>query len=283
MGGNAFKTDRIPIERLPILRSKVIKFLQKIILLPNIQVVGSGAKDPKDYPNSDVGDLDIAVAIPTDLEDDFLEDWIHDIQDKLESELIKIRYFSGLRIIAFTWLDMLQDEVNQYQIDLLFVPNLEFASWMHPCVDSKYKNSIRNELLMALAKCICFHVVEMYEDENGREIPIVYERLFLDWSRGLMWGRQSHKGKNGKPIKSKKTLFKEVTTDSVKDIQDMFYFPCDCDSAESIDDLSFESLLTHMLSDEFAWKSHLNWILRTAVKNMKRKKFEIPKELKKWE
>jgi len=185
--------DSVKINRQDVgkIKIKINKFLNEIFYLNlyDYRFIGSAGKV---WESSDIDiailneriDIDSAIEI-------------------LDMNNVRYRVFKGFDEISIAF--DFQDKV--YQVDLMFVSNLDWAEFFYSSPDifngeSKYKAVYRNLLLMSYVICLS----RQYLTEN------IFQQMSLSL-RGLSLTKKSNIGKGGKIIKTPIILDTKIITD----------------------------------------------------------------------
>lgn len=168
------------------------------------------------------------------------------------------------------------DQADQFvQTDIFPTDDPEltkFTKWSPAESESKYKGVHRNILLANIVKHMDLKVLKQVDD-----IPVRWERLLLDFSRGLVRAVQSKEGKKG--ILSKhKTIDRKLVSKNVPEIVDMILGP----SFGVRDTNSFESLMSVIKSAKFPYKKNRDKILQDTADSFINNGLLMPSELKRY-
>jgi hypothetical protein len=116
-------------------------------------------------------------------------------------------------------------------------------------------------------------------DDSGEEVPVKWERMFYDLSKGLMRGVQSKEGKAGNIVKSAKTIEKELHTNDTDSVVEMLFGQ----GVKPSSVLTFEDALKAINAPTFPYASKRTDILKMATQGIINKGLTVPDELKKFE
>lgn len=159
------------------------------------------------------------------------------------------------------------------QVDVFLTDDLDFSTfvkWSPRENESKYKGVHRNILLGMISKNANPKVLKRVD-----EVPLVWERLLLDFGRGLVKAVQSREGKRG-ILANHKTLSRTLITKNKAEIIDKLLGP-----AFTVKDAnSFESLLAVVKSSKFPYRKAKEDILKDTAKAFINNGILLPSELK---
>jgi hypothetical protein len=186
---------------------------------------------------------------------------------------------------------------RKVQVDLMFVPDIEWAKFSHfAAAGSKHKSAVRNELIHSALKFSMEPGKDVrLKDENGNDIARASRAYNLVSGAGRIF-KIAQKRKDGKgrvkslakvsPDEVRRTLDQEgqlvkfsPEEDAIRD-PDRFAALLFGSNVKAADMGSTEQLID--LIKRFKSKN-ANAIFKDAVKGIKRLKFEVPAELKKFE
>lgn len=167
------------------------------IKYPNakIQPFGSTGKKGK---NQYSGDIDLGIELPY-LEIENLNDWfVH--------QNIKTNILESLHILSIAWPI---ENHNFIQCDIMFVPNIETASFFYHSPDyrkneSKFKGLVRNVLMFDIlkAKKVPNEILKFFPDGKLR----VFQKYSIKPDMGIVLMTQSYEGKSGQRTSTKHTI-----------------------------------------------------------------------------
>ena len=254
----------------------------------DISILGStGKKDPAKNGEQDgsSGDIDLAVSIPALMKiNSITEDQCFDFIANKVKHFTEVKPMKSINVISIAFpiqsVDKLQDG-KFVQLDIMPVANLKYSKWSYysPAFnESPLKGAYRNELIYAIAKYMDFKTLKKQSLENGEDVPVTWERMFYDLSKGLMKGVQSKEGKNGNVIRSAKTVEKQLHTNDVDTVVKMLFG----DRVKPKDVLTFEQALAAINSDSFPYMSKRKDILKMATQGILNKGLTVPDSLKKF-
>lgn len=123
-----------------------------------------------------------------------------------------------------------------------------------------------------------FNALKKATAETGEEIPVKWERMFYDLSKGLLKGVQTKEGKTGNILKSAKTISKEFYSNDVDEIVKMLFGA----NVTPKDVLTFEGALAAINSNSFPYKSKRKDILKLAAEGIANKGLKIPDSLRQY-
>lgn len=284
-GGNAVK-DVVPINAKNVkatLQSIAKKLLPKLNLSYNeIKILGSAGKK-----NTSSGDIDIALPIDLIIKRNNLLT-INDLLIFVDNIISQLYYdkkiMKGMNMISVAWpienIDKLQAD-QKVQVDLMFVDNVNWAAFVaHSPYDyeSKWKGIYRTGLLMCVAKFADQKILKKQLDNEGNEIPVIWERYILDKASGLQRVVQSILGKSGQITKAKKALDRTVITQDPQIAVEILF-----GKNFKIEDMnSFESIYNAIHRNNFLYKNELYNILKEAAKFIHNNGYPLPNELAKY-
>ena len=214
------------------------------------------------------GDMDFAVEIPAKATPESFYEYFKMTCGRSFEGLPEPVFNKGLSIISIP----VKVGEKICQVDLILTKNLQFSEWIHGIShESQYNATQRNVLLMAMVYCQSYKPIEMYYHPQLGEIPITWERDFIDINHGLLHGIQTVKGIKKPVLKVRKIVEKHLISDIPVEI--IGYIFGDGIAAKNVY-LTFEKLF------QFCERHKCrNWIFETTLRNMKRLNIEIPKEL----
>lgn len=284
-GGNAVKNvSRINAENIEgTLKSIKNKVLSKLKISSNdIRLLGSTGKKRS---GESAGDIDIAVDVNSFIKKHkikFAND-VFPLMKKLLGKISNDVVSNGFDIVSFAYPIQNIDGKQKgklVQVDLMMMNDLDFSEWIFwspASNESNYKGVYRNILLSAILKEISFKEIESGLNKDGVKIPIKWERLFIDFKKGLMRGVQTQMGKKGL-LKKHKTISSTLVSNNVDEIITMVFGP---DFNKSVTN-SLESVLFAINSLQFIHKKYKKKILKTFVNMVVAAGLLIPKELEKF-
>ncbi|MFB5634984.1 MAG: hypothetical protein ACE5SV_09010 [Candidatus Nitrosomaritimum aestuariumsis] len=251
----------------------------------HVATLGStGKKAPKETS----GDIDLALDVTRILENNKISKSSELFKFVLEKakKFGSVKPSEGFGVMSLAWPITNTDgeqKGQSVQLDLMLVDSLDLAKftfWSPSHEQSKWKGVYRNMMLSAIASHMDFKTLEVGFDESGEEIPVKFERNFVDLRRGLIRGLQTRIGATGKLLSKgrKKTLSTTVVSDQPVEIIRMMLGP----DFSVNDAVSFESLLKILDHPKFLYKSKKKDILKTMVKTIKNANVVLPKELEKF-
>jgi hypothetical protein len=256
----------------------------------DVRVLGStGKKDPSKNgePDGSSGDIDLAVSIPKVMKANNISspDACFDFITNKVKHYTEVKPMKSINVISIAFPITNTDgkqEGKYVQLDIMPVDNLKYSEWAYhsPAFNvSKYKGAYRNELVYAIAKYMSFKSLKQQIDDSGEEVPVKWERMFYDLSKGLMRGVQSKEGKSGKMVKSAKTIEKELHSNDVDTVVTMLFG----EGVKPKDVLTFEQALAAINAPTFPYASKRTDILKMATQGIINKGLEVPESLKKFE
>ena len=287
-GGIAIKTSsRINQENVKATLDDVFKKLLSTLKIKRTDVSPLGSTGKK-KPGDSSGDIDLAVNVNAVIKANKIvnpKEVFPLLLKALKKHTPEINDSSGLGVVSGAWpiANVDGNQPNQFvQLDLMGVDNLElsdFTFWSPSFEQSKWKGLHRNSLLIGIASNMKFETVKTALDNDGVEVPVVFKRRFLDFRKGVVEGLQSIEGKNGQPVKTKKTLQTTVVAGTPVDIVKVLLGP---DFSVS-DAVSFESIWKIINSNsKFIWKKNKQQILKFAAETILTAKGTLPPELQRF-
>lgn len=274
-GGKAVSgVTTINLKNVPKTLSMVTRTMAKALRIPSesLRVVGSAGKKAVS------GDLDMAIDItqvikskkvstPADIQKEVLK-----AAAKIDRQAVKLPSF-GVSFRA----PISNTDGNQagefVQVDIFPTDDLDFQTfvkWSPRESESRYKAVHRNILLGMITKNANPKVLKRVD-----EVPLVWERLLLDFSRGLVKAVQSREGKKGILAKHK-TISRTIITKDKQEIIDKLLGPAFTEK----DANSFESLLAVVKSSQFPYKKAKDDILTDTAAAFINNGILLPSELK---
>lgn len=253
----------------------------------DIRLLGSTGKK---RPGESSGDIDLAVDSTKLLYNFNIKDanTLFDVVAKaLKKKVKQVVTFPGVGVVSFIFpiANTNGKQAGEYvQTDLMVVDDIDLAAftfWSPTSEESKYKGFYRSIMLAAAATHIDFKVLKKGYDERGEEIPVTFERHFMDNKRGLVRGLQTRIGKTGKLFSSgrKKTLVSKVVADTPDQIVKMLFGPDF--GPEHV--RSFEAIIKLLDDPRNIQKKNKTKILQSAAEIMGLiKGLVMPKELKRY-
>lgn len=287
-GGNAVKGVS------PINQENVAATLKKLYstVLP---VLGLKKKDTallgstgKKKPGESSGDIDMAVdagRILYGLNINDAKNLWNEAGKKLKGKVKQVVVNPGSGVISFLFpIENTngKQKGENVQVDLMVVDDIKLAAftfWSPASEESKYKGVYRNILLSAVAGQMEYKVLKKGYDEQGEEIPVTFERNFIDMKRGLKRGLQTRIGKTGKLFASgrKQTVASKVIANEPEQIVKMMFGP----DFGPADVKSFEAILALLDHPKFINRKNKKAILKEAANIFKNiRGLVAPKELK---
>lgn len=234
--GNAVKgTSPINQENVAATLKKLYKTILPIFGLTEKDVRLLGSTGKKKAGESS-GDIDLAVDAGKILYNLNIKD-SHKLFDlvtkKLKGKVKQVTAFPGVGVVSFVF-PIENTNGNQtgetVQTDFMVIDDINLAAftfWSPTSEESKYKGFYRNIMLAASATHLNLKILKKGYNDKGEEIPVTFERNFMDNKRGLIRGLQTRIGKTGKLFSSgrKKTLATKVVADTPEKIVQMLYGP----------------------------------------------------------
>lgn len=289
-GGNAVK-GASPINQENV--AATLTHLYKTIL-PAIGITKNDLKllgsTGKKRPGESSGDIDMAVdagRIIYALNVKDAKDLWAAVGKALKGKVKQLVTNPGTGVISFTFPISNTNGKQKGQVvqtDLMVVDDIHLAGftfWSPSSEESKYKGVQRNIMLSAVATHMDYKILKKGYDEQGKEIPVTFERNFIDMKRGLKRGLQTRIGKTGKLFASgrKQTVASKVVSDQPDEIVKMMFGP----KFGPSDVTSLESILRVL--DDPACIQHKNKkeIMKSAAETFKLiRGMVLPSELKKY-
>jgi hypothetical protein len=201
------------------------------------------------------------------------------VEAKVRPLVKQTAILAGFGTVSVAW--PIANQKNKYvQLDLMLVNDMDlarFTFWSPSAMTSKYKGLYRNIMLSSIASSMDFKTIKTGFNKEGEEIPVEFERNFMDVKRGLIRGIQTRIGKTGKLLSKKKTIATKVVADQPQKIIDLVlgtkFTPDDANS--------FESLVRILDHKDFLYKNKKKEILKTAADKIRGiQGLTLPKELK---
>ena len=287
-GGNAVPgASRINQDNVQATLDKLFKLIFPRLGI-NKKDIGLLGSTGKKKPGESSGDVDVAInadALLVSLDIRDAKNLYNAIADKLKGKVKQIVTAPGFGTVSFAFPIQNKDgkQKNQtVQVDLMIVNNVKLANfqfWSPTSEESKYKGIYRNIMLSAVANVLDFKTIKTGYDEQGEEVPVTFERNFMDLKRGVVRGIQTRLGKTGKLFANgrKQTVSTKVLADTPEDIVQLLFGP-----AFGPEDVrSFEAILKLLTHPKFISKHKKSDILKFAAGTMNKiKGLVLPPELK---
>jgi hypothetical protein len=231
-GGHLFggKVTKINQENVAATLDSLHKKLFPIFKLDdkNATVLGSTGKK---LPGGSSGDIDLGIDLKVTAKTINAPDF-PSFQEYAESELkkagIEYKVIKQFNVISLRWPISNTDGKQPgkfVQVDLMPVQNLDYIKWGESSPyekDEAWKSTVRNTLLRAIARYSGVKNLKSI-DIDGQNTPVETQYFEFSPRDGLYKKVVSIEGKNGKLLKSPKTLSKTLYTDDViKILKELF-------------------------------------------------------------
>ncbi len=216
-----------------------------------------------------------------------------DVRDKVVRAVKKLTGVDGREIGASTISFPFDTGSKKVQVDLMFVPDMKWAKFAYHAADDGHKSGVRNELLHSTLRFSPEAGKDLrIQDESGRDIARASRSYKLDSGVERIFKvapmRKDGKGRTKGVVKASP---KEVLQ-AVKELGRNDRFSSDADLIRDPDKFAkllfgegtkgSDLLSTTQLISLIKKRKDAEQIFKHAVKAIKTRKFEVPKELEQY-